>query len=149
MKFHDNNFDLAQDEIYNGIVNHADDHKSSFKAAAAHFAAELHDYHVNQLFSANHNEWAELIKNEIHEGFPIAISKINESKSVHDRTVLGYDGNANYFLLYNLGTTLIYKSDCLLCMNTRAGCETFSFEDSEKAYSRESGCTDLLKIKLK
>jgi hypothetical protein len=149
MKFQDQNFNLSQEEIMQKITNYASDRQPSFGAAETSAPNEFSDFEINQLLPNDYIAWEESIKKEIDNGFPIAISTRTGPDSTHIRLVLGYDNQAEYFLLYNPGTSLRFEANGLFSNQIVGGCESLTFSEAENLFNAPNACRDLLTIRKK
>lgn len=147
MQFQDPACNISQQEILRKITINEEDGQPSFRSVKESAEVEFPEYKIEQLNASNYNDWLGYIKNEIDDGFPIAISTRSSPTTAHITLVVGYDDQNKILLVYNTGTTEFIQQGENVIYKITAGIEHLSFEDAEKRFNAPNPCTDLLTIR--
>lgn len=151
LQYNDGNCKLTQQEILDKIIKTRPDRQPSFGAVSECAEAEFPDFLIKQLVTNDYQEWADNIKKEIDDGFPIATAKRSGLNAVHIRVVLGYDDIMGKFTLFNPGTTFLGQttSGNQIPYEIISSIDEYSYVEAQSDFKAPNACRDQLTIRFK
>lgn len=119
----------------------------SFDRAEIKSSSLSSDYSLEKAnIESGYVDWVSKIREEIDNGYPVAVSTRQNDSAVHIRTVLGYDDENEYFLLFDTQSpTMIGPSFC----GWISRFTIYKYADAENDYNSINSCKDILTIRDK
>jgi len=117
----------------------------SFGRAEIKASSLSSDYSLKQAnIESGYADWASKIKEEIDNGYPVALSTRQNDSAVHIRTALGYDDENEYFLLFDTQLpTMVGPSFC----GWISGFSIYKYSVAESDYNGTNSTKDILTIR--
>jgi hypothetical protein len=148
MRFHDHKYSLNQAEVLKILmINGVKGGEPSFPEAENQSSSLSSDFLIEcKNETRGYDKWAGIIKKEIDDGYPVAISTRQGADSLHIRTVMGYDEIHEYFLLFD---TQLNGFVAPTSVGWISGYSTYAYLDAETDYNKNNSAKDMLIVREK